>query len=52
MAALTNELQLRAMQTTSLPSRRHSGSAGFLYRDTGQGRTTKNVDSPAVTCVN
>ena len=43
--------QIRAMRTTSILSGGHSRGASFLRHNTGQGRTTQDVDGAAVTGV-
>jgi hypothetical protein len=45
---LMNDTQIRAMRATSFPTRGLSRSAGFLYGNTGQGRTTQDVDGAAI----
>jgi len=45
---LRYDSQIQAMQTTSVPSRGHSGSPGLLCCNTGQRRATQDADSTAV----
>ena len=46
---MTDDPQIRTMRTTSVSTGGHCRGAGFLRRDTSQGRSTQDVDCPAVT---
>ena len=48
---LKRDSQIRAMRTTSVQTRGHSRSASVLRRNTGQGRTAQDADSPTVASV-
>ena len=45
---LIDDAQIQMMRTTGVPSRGHCGSAGFLHRNTNQGRLTQDANNFAV----